>query len=274
MAPNTTRLIVANLLEQFGTVKNNGVGLSPPREEDPLYPMENAFNGDRFSPWRTSAAPPEPTSFDADMGANRTVNALGILGLTPTASSFPTTLFPQYSVNGSPGAGVGYPPTSWNPFNPATISINGLRDAVLLPSSPVTARYVRFDFLNVIGFPFSVGRLFVASTILTMGVAYSPNAEFEPVDFWASVRTTLQNEVRTKVALPAERRFCDFLSVPTATLNVLRNSAALGRRHTSFILLSPFDEVLEVFGRIKWRHSYGDGSSDLWDVRLEMEQLP
>lgn len=275
MATQTTRWLKTDLVTDEGAtavVLNGSGGGAPALEENADFPMANLLVRDRYVSWMTGAAPPNDVYVDFDLTGgppiNKTVNALAICGFRGTAL-FPNSCFIQYALTAG-----GYPPT-WIGFSPGSISLSLATDSAVILTTPTLCRYVRFWFPNTFGNPFSVGRLMVASTVEDLGFAYSLGA--------VDTETTQQIRNRAVDGTPVVTRFGKRrrrLSLPYNSIIYGSTGAklrALARLERPFVMVNPFGETMEVDladGTVPFVHRFGTATQDIFDVQLELEQLP
>jgi len=157
-----------------GTVKN-GVGLNAPAlVEDSSYPMDQAIQHDRMTPWKTPTTPASsPVKIDIDFGSTLSIYGMGVHRyelLSGTAG----TLTMETQTGTYDGTGT------WNSFGTITsASLTSSKDRAALQTSGVSARSGRWSFAHTSAV-FSVGKLWaVVAPSLTK--QYAKDSVLTPV---------------------------------------------------------------------------------------------
>lgn len=244
------------------TVKNGSGGGAPSRDELSTYPMENALQSDRYTPWVTAAAPAGTIEFDIDLGSSIAITTACILGFRCSSSAVQVTV---------QEGGAAYGPGPWTSVGSISLT-NSPRDAGATFGS-VSARYWKFKF-EFVSNQFSVGKL--ALGVLTdLGGAHSPGGESSPHGFrleqaqtgGAVVLTQLSSDRGRDISLP-------FLVATSSLRTTLATIAALDG---SYVYLDPDDAFYEVFcpeKKLSVRRQFINGSSFLYDIDMQLRRLP
>lgn len=136
-----------------GTLKN-GVGLNAPAlVEDTSFPMAQAIQHDRMTPWKTPTTPASsPVKIDIDFGSTLSIYAMGVHRyelLSGTAG----TLTMETQTGTYDGTGT------WNSFGTITsANLTSSKDRASLQTSGQSARSGRWSFAHTSAV-FSVGKL-------------------------------------------------------------------------------------------------------------------
>jgi hypothetical protein len=122
--PNSNRLFKASATSTFPIICNGNPTYAgaPARDEDPRYPLENLLSADRYAVWATAIPSAGSTTIHVDLsggsisagagGADKTLNAFGLLNLRANAGSLPPhpragLLRHRLHVTGQPQYGAG-----------------------------------------------------------------------------------------------------------------------------------------------------------------------
>lgn len=233
------RLITNNLATAAATVLKNGTGGGAPAlDQLAAFPMTAALFQDRYTKWSTSAVPASPLDFDLDLGADKVIDAMGILNLRYAGTTDINTVTLKYA-----SAASGYAPGPWTTFGTITLADPPLtkRDYVVAPGSPVTARYLRFESaFGTLG-QFTLGKL-VAGPMIDLGHNYSPGAAWRV----QRVRLPVASPTAQDLIFDLSDKFwtldCEFRNVAQATRDAL---VALTDVTGTFILLDADDNAYE-----------------------------
>lgn len=156
-----------------GTLKNGSGGGAPAENSDTAYPMSNALQHDRYTPWKTPSTPPaSPINIDVDLGGTFSVYALGVHRyelLSGTAGTL--TIGTQTGAYSGGGAF-----TTFGTISSANLTSS--KDRAVIDTATVSARSVRFSFAHTSAV-FAVGKLW-AVIAPTIEVMYSPGAVLTP----------------------------------------------------------------------------------------------
>jgi hypothetical protein len=258
---NNTLIGVTNLLAT-ATLKNGTGGGAPAREETSPYVMENLKGSDRSTVWQTSLAPPSPTQIDFDLGSNKTVTAVGMLGYRE-ATGVVNTMLKVYSA----ASASGYVPGVWT-LQATIVNIgDSTRDVGAIIAS-VSHRYWRFEFPLPTG-QFSVGRFWIGNPT-DLGLYHSPGALFSR---YQNRLETPQPNGSIVIAPLGDPGMDIVLPFNYATSALKTTLAALVDQPGSFLLIDPdanFYEVILKQGRVPVTRNFNSAYS----ITLEMQRLP
>jgi hypothetical protein len=241
----------------------NGTGGAPALEQASPYVMTNAGNSDRYSLWKTSAAPPATTQIDFDLGGNKTIAAVGLLGIRLAAG----TTFGNIKVYTASSA-AGYP---GGLTLQATLAVSvvapAARDYGAVIAS-VSHRYVRFEFNTTTG-PFSVGRCW-AGAPTDLGAVHGPGGIYAPF------RNRLETPMPSGAVVLADLGDpgADFtLPWPTVQSALRTTLLTLQGAAGSFLLVDTDGNFFEVFakgGRVQTQRDF----STLFSANIELSRMP
>lgn len=158
------------------TLKNGTGGGAPALDEVSPWVTTNAQTADRTILWQNSGG--TSMQVDFDLGSDKSVGVVAILGHRgfPNGTAGITSAALQYAA-----AAAGYLPGAWSTFTGSPVTLGAtVRDAGLFLSSPVTARYLRFDL--TVSTTFTVGRFFAGAIEVDLGKLYSPGRTRRRVD--------------------------------------------------------------------------------------------
>jgi len=272
---STVRLSYTNYMPK-ALLKNGTGGGAPARDEIAGYPMENALNVDRYTPYIVDFG--SDFKYDVDLGANHIVGLIALLNmgiLFPGDVGLYNVSLVEYSTSVN-----GYPPTapsSWTSVPgdwPLSIPL-GQRDIGLVFTSggvPVTvnARYFRIH-LDSAGAA-SLGRFHLGKFDWDPGFLYNPGAENERL--YRTTRLIMGSgaPVVTRVGRDS-RRFTLPLNAITdaqrATLN------AVADQPNPFAYFDPQDEVHEVrLYQDSFQSNHIWAAPGLWNATMALEKLP
>jgi hypothetical protein len=235
------RLIPTNLAVATGVVLKNGTGGGAPiLDQLTAFPMTNALFQDRYTKWSTAAVPASPLQYDLDLGADKSIDAMGILGLRYVGTTDINTVTLKYA-----SAAQGYNPAAWAGSTLGTITLANppllKRDYVVTVGNPVTARYLRFEFaFGTLG-QFTLGKL-LAGAMVDLGRGYSPNPSWRV----QRVRLPVSAPTGQDLIVDLSDKFwtldCQFGNAPQATRDSL---AALADLPGTFVMLDMEDNAYE-----------------------------
>lgn len=240
---------------------------APALVEDPSYPMANILGRDRYSVWACPAGADNSGGggevwVDLDLGSNRTVLAVGILGFR-AVGSFPSSMLPSWRNAGS------YSATGYTTDIPA---INlGTRNPVSVLPAPRTARYWRFAFpFASFGDGFRVGKFFLATTITDLGFLYS-GAEYPRVTPRVLSQSGGQHPNVKVTGDPYDMPTLQFTNVAQSTKDTL---STLASQSQPFVLIDPFDRAREcILASDRHVSSHIWAPPDRWSVSLELREM-
>lgn len=166
-------------LAVLGTVQN-GVGTNAPAlQEDSQYPMSNAAQADRYTPWKTPGTPPSsPLNIDIDLGAAFSIYAIGVHRYNLLGGSA-GTLTVQTQTGSYNGTGT------WTTFGTiASANLTSSKDRCVIDTNTVASvRSIRWSFAHTSGI-WSVGKLFAIITpTVDLGNSYAVGSVLTPVRY-------------------------------------------------------------------------------------------
>jgi hypothetical protein len=145
----------------IATLLNGTGGGAPARHEDANFPMENALRQDRYTPWKTDAAPGITVQLDVDLGSAKSIACGAAHGFTLPSGSvannfklYSGSAYPTFAQRGSTVSLLSFQPRDYSAF-----------------FSPVSARFWRFEW-NLFSGPFRLGHLFLGP-LVDLGQAHS-----------------------------------------------------------------------------------------------------
>ena len=233
---------------------------TPLPEADPNYPVTNLRDPDRY----VVTVYPVGGAFDAiyylDIGVNRTTHVAGLLGLTQGNGLFPQSWYLR--------RGAVFPEDgSWADV----VSGQGLdqnqRDDLYTLPAPVTSRYWKFTLPGA-SFGYSLGKFLLGET-LDLGVSFSPGSSETLIRQRVGNQTVMGVNFKTTTG-PDRRRFSLLFAAVPGTLKdnlvAMATAAPFVFIHPTFGLCEAdlVDDSLTVANRF----------GDVWDITLEVEQLP
>ena len=150
-------------------------------------------------------------------------------------------------------------------------------DFVLELATPITARYIEFEFPAVFQ-PFSLS-CFVAAQVLDMGIVYTPGSTDAIVRQFVENQTVEGTTTLTRTGPDRQRFRTMFANITQAQRDALFALAApADARLSSLVLLhpqAPFTSIVEcrlVGNEIEATHVFGP--PDLYSVTLTLETMP
>ena len=259
---DTTKLGLINLLDT-ATLKNGTGGGAPALDETSPYTMSNLIVADRYTIWKTANPPGgSPINVDFDLGSNKTVTAVGILGYRP-AGTLAATSLKVYSA----ASAAGYVPAGWT----LQATMNGIsgnpRDlGAVIPS--VSQRYWRFEFTHI-GTAWSGGRFYIGNPT-DLGAIGDPGSSYTP--FRNRLETPMPGGavVLTDLGDPGATWVIPWSVIESSLRTTLLSLQALS---SSFVLIDADENFFEVYlkgGRLptSWR------TASVYDASMELERLP
>jgi hypothetical protein len=257
---NTRFIKNSQNLALTATLKNGTGGGAPSTVEDSAYPMTNALQSDRYTPWLTPSGAATPIQFDIDLGSSLSVNAIGLHGFRLHSGSM-GTLTITYGTSYAPG-------TSWGTISGATLTAN--RDVVVI-AGPSSARYIRLSFAHTSAI-FSVGKLLVAITpTLDAGGIYSPGSTETPFRYQTVIEGPSGQPAINDVGDQGNLWDMRFTQITTAAKDVLDQ---LGGEAYPFSLLDENDLLFEVMLAGASGVACERVFTDVWNVSVPLKRLP
>ena len=257
-----TKLGFTNWVDS-ATLKNGTGGAAPALDETSPYTMAKVLTTDRYTLWKTAAVPAATLNLDIDLGANRAVTAIGLLGYRPSVAGIVTSV--EVS---SAAAAAGYVPAAWTVQATITGIVLDPRDIGAVINS-VSHRYWRFTFNNAGTAAWTLGRLWLGSST-DLGAIHTPGGLYAP--FRNRLETPLPGGavVLTDLGDPG----ADFVH-PWAQIESSLRSTLLGlnAKRGSFLLIDSGGSFFEVYLR-RGRVPIGQDSHILYDINLDMARLP
>jgi len=257
MAKNT-RFGLTNLCAVSTALRNGGAG--PAKIETVQYPMDNLEINDRYTPWRYGAGTAQ-YDVEFDLLADVTLDLFGVHGFRVAAGETAPSTVSIYTATAA--ATLSSPTTQ-------TTGLALARDCGYAPTSPVTARYVRFRFPTTAS-GFSVGNFF-AGAMTDTGRLYSPQASQE-IDLNRRDVTTVGGGLLVNYVGDEGGTFVlPFNKITTTVKDML---LLIARNQNPVTYFDPFDRVFQVLvvdGRFKIDHDWSP--TDLWSGTLTLMRLP
>jgi hypothetical protein len=260
---NNTRIGLTNLIAT-ATLKNGTGGGAPALDQSTGYPTSNLKTSDRYTLWKTGDPPSgSPVQVDFDLGSNKTVTSVGVLGYRGPFGTAVTSVAIYSAASAS-----GYPPGAWT--LQATINVNALfdtRDFGAIIAS-VSHRYWRFEFTHG-GTAWSIGKLWVGNAT-DLGAIHSPGGLYAP--FRNRLETPLPNGavVLSDLGDPG----ADWtLPWQTITSSLRTTLLSLQQQTGSFLMIDPDDNFFEVYlvgGRAETLRQF----TTTFDANLALRRLP
>lgn len=159
-----------------GTLKNGSGGGAPAETSDPSFPMLQAIQHDRMTPWKTPSTPASsPINLDIDFGSTLSIYAMGVHRYELFSGSAGTLTMQTQTGTYTPGG-------TWTTFG--TISganLTSSRDRAAVDTNTVSCRSGRWSFAHTSGV-FAVGKVWavVAPTITKQ---YAKDSVLTPVRY-------------------------------------------------------------------------------------------
>lgn len=258
---STSRFVLTNYACAAATVLKNGTGGGAPAlDETAPYTMARLLNASRLAFWMTSAAPASPMLVDFDLGASKSISAVGVHGFRPSATAAATTVN-VYS-------GAAYPAATLR----ATFSlIAGPRD-IGAAISTISARYWRFEIYNTA--PFSVAK-FLLGPLTDLGYAHGPGGDATIYRFRNETPLIGGGVLVDDLGDPGKS-----FSIPVPTATQTRRAAleALVQQTGSFSYLDPDDELYEVLmsdsARLEVSRAFAAGAASVYSLNLRLTRQP
>ena len=242
--------------------------------EDANNPMTNALTWDRRAVCRVPDGQTGDVYFDIDLGANRAVKAVGIMGMLKAGTSaFPGVWQAYYIANPT------YNPANFVQFI-AVQSWTAQRDLIMELGAQVNSvRYVRFRFFNAsLADWFEVGKFFVGS-LTDLGIMYTPGSGIAPLLARSRVET-VDGAPWTAELGPTRKLLPLIFNRASTTLKNLLYGISTELKPFLLQIASSgeFVECIPVQDGFSCAHIWGvtgdpTGATDRWDVQLEVEGL-
>jgi len=252
-------------------VKSTTTLVTPTVIEDPLWPQANLLTSDRYQVWKCPVTSATSVDVVFDFGASKTVTAIGVLGM----HRVPGGLWPIATAWASSTDN-----TTWT--SAINVSCGGVDAVACAPAVavPWVGRYLRCRFNNT-NFSgangFSVGKLFAATTMNDIGVAYAPGSTEATVQPNSRVRLLDGHEVVTSYGSTRRVFSMQFPASNDARRNTIRSLSTLP---DPFVLVPPdrtaceCRAIADTFTSEAVWGVVGAVSGDLWNCALDIESLP
>jgi len=235
------------------------------------YPMSNVVDRDIYRscvvPANSSNLGTSDYAFDVDLGANRTIVALGLRNFR----LLPGSTFPTQCQFFSMPAATGYVVGSFVPVMTG-ILVTLRRTTVLVLDAPISARYVRCLLLNTAfaAGGFSVGALLVAQAMTDLGIIYR-SANVKDVKNRRVTRSAGKTPTVTKMGRDLKVWTMNFGASDEARLALLRTVQA----EDQFVTLLDYNDLAYdcmVGDELDSEHIHG--APHLHNSTLTLEEIP
>jgi hypothetical protein len=259
-----TKLGLTNLIAS-ATLKN-GSGGAPALDQTSPYIMANLKTSDRHTLWQTGNPPGgSPVAVDFDLGSNKAVTAVGVLGFR--GANFASVTSVAIS---SAASAAGYPPAGWT--LQATINVSALapedqRDFGAVIGS-VSHRYWRFEFIHS-GTPWTAGKFWVGNPT-DLGAIHSPGGIYAPFRNRLETPQPGGAIVLNDVGDPGADFTLPWEAIPQSLRDTL---LALKYQSGSFLLIDPDGLFFEVYvrgGKVTTARRF----TTTFDANLELARMP
>lgn len=250
---------------------------APARVEDPLFPMDNLLNADRYSPWATPrGATPSSFALHVDTGTN-TIGMAGLFGMR----FFDGALFPNNVIISSRTQAETYVASGFysSTFSgaDANFSFSGApRDGSFILPSPVIGRYWEFYFPFCAPEGFSVGNIFLGQLATDLGIMYSFGATPRVTNVSPVIRSRTGGGDLRVVKVGDDRRLVTlpFRSIEDAIMAKIEAVFGFGRSKDPCYWADYADVVKQVVlatDGISKSHVWA--APNQWDCDVELEVL-
>ena len=243
------------------TLKNGTGGGAPALIEQSPYLMSNLIGTDRYTVWKSSPlSNPTQYNIDFDLGGNKTLDALALLGH-------------RYLVGSGISYDISYQTGAYNPVGVwtfvATLSVGQTVRDVGFQFGPVTARSVRFTAVpSGAGTVVTLGKFFAGDLTDLGGIGTTPG--YEPYRNRSEISQPNGATVLFDVGDPGADFTLPWPSIPLATrATLLTIQGASG----SFVMVDPDGAFFEVYakgGRVSTARRF----STLFDANVELARMP
>lgn len=254
----TTKYALASA--NYATLSTTSIISTP--VEDAEFPQSNLLIDDRYVVWKCPGE--SAVTVDLNLGSLRTVGVVGVLGCH-RSGSFPNSTTWYASTDNA----------NWSLLT----NILALGIDSVFAVTHMSVRYVRCIFNNAqySSGAFTVGKLFVASTLNDFGVVYGIGSTESTVMQRSRVRLLDGHEVVTKYGENRKRFTMLFPAADSARRTEL---LTLATELKPFVLVASdrtFYECRAVADVVESEARFGvvgTPDSDLWNCTLEIESLP
>lgn len=255
--PSDNRLLSPNTI-----ILNGSGGGAPALIQDPLFPMSNLLNPDRYTPWKTLVGATPPLKIDFDLLGSLTCSYISFHGLRQNAPLLTGWTIERQTGTYTPGG-------TW-----LSVSGSNIQPYTRDQGFAFAAVASRLWRLTLTTFPqegMSFGSIFLGTLSQDLGILYSAMVEdiIHATIPWATASGHANvmeiGDTRSLVQM-------SFRDITDAIRQKIDNGFGRGSSRDPVVWVDRADIARQVIvRRLVWTHTWG--SPNLWDCQLDLEVL-